>query len=93
MDMGNIRYIYKRSGTGNLTTETAHKFCEKCDPDHNRQLEPTMSRSLPSTIRPGILHLAGATPESHKLVKTLLEEDRIKHHCFYGGLHNHLSHQ
>jgi hypothetical protein len=53
-----------------------------------------MSQVLPSTIRPGLVNVAG-TPESRKLVEAFLQEDRQKHHCFWGraSLHNHLSHQ
>ncbi|KZP16280.1 hypothetical protein FIBSPDRAFT_63876, partial [Athelia psychrophila] len=53
-----------------------------------------MSRNLSSSIRPGIVHRAGTTPESHRLLETLLEDDRKTHHCFSNpiGFHNHLSH-
>ncbi|KAI0689698.1 hypothetical protein BC835DRAFT_229768 [Cytidiella melzeri] len=49
---------------------------------------------LPPTIHQGILNFPGATPESKATAERLLEQDREKHHCFWGkiGLHNHLSH-
>lgn len=57
-------------------------------------LKHTMA-TLPATLKPGILNLAGTTPESQKTVERLLQTDRETHHCFFGrvGLHNHLSHQ
>ncbi|KZP16254.1 hypothetical protein FIBSPDRAFT_1047623 [Athelia psychrophila] len=53
-----------------------------------------MVRSLSSSIRPGIVNRAGTTPESHRLLESLLEDDRKTHHCFFNkmGFHNHLSH-
>ncbi|KAI0372204.1 hypothetical protein BV20DRAFT_1050960 [Pilatotrama ljubarskyi] len=49
---------------------------------------------LPSTIRQGILNLPGPTYETKGTIERLLEEDRERHHCFWGriGFHNHLSH-
>ncbi|TBU62348.1 hypothetical protein BD310DRAFT_919205 [Dichomitus squalens] len=54
----------------------------------------TASPKLPPTIRQGILNLPGTTPEAKRVAERVLEEDRQKHHCFYGrvGFHNHLSH-
>ncbi|KAH8104504.1 hypothetical protein BXZ70DRAFT_887737 [Cristinia sonorae] len=45
------------------------------------------------SIRQGVLNLP-STPQAKALVEQLLEEDRQKHHCFWGrvGFHNHLSH-
>ncbi|EMD39980.1 hypothetical protein CERSUDRAFT_112224 [Gelatoporia subvermispora B] len=50
--------------------------------------------TLPSTISQGLLNFPGATPESKATAERLLEEDRNRHHCFWGkvGFHNHLSH-
>lgn len=50
---------------------------------------------LPPTIHEGVLNLSGSTFEAKRTVERLLEEDRQKHHCFWGkvGFHNHLSHQ
>ncbi|OBZ68792.1 hypothetical protein A0H81_11363 [Grifola frondosa] len=55
---------------------------------------PSMSSRLAPTIRQGILNLPGTTFEAKLTVERLLEEDRKRHHCFYGkvGFHNHLSH-
>ncbi|OCH91869.1 P-loop containing nucleoside triphosphate hydrolase protein [Obba rivulosa] len=54
----------------------------------------TRMSTLPSTISQGLLNFPGATPESKATAERLLEEDRDRHHCFWGkiGLHNHLSH-
>lgn len=51
--------------------------------------------TLPPTITPGVLNLAGTTPDSQQVAERLLAMDRETHHCFYGkvGFHNHLSHQ
>jgi hypothetical protein len=55
----------------------------------------TTARTLPPTLRLGVLGMPGTTPESQRAAEQLLEEDRLKHHCIYGraNLHNHLSHQ
>ncbi|KAI0632164.1 P-loop containing nucleoside triphosphate hydrolase protein [Trametes polyzona] len=49
---------------------------------------------LPPTVRPGVLNLPGPNFETQRTVERLLEEDRERHHCFWGrvGFHNHLSH-
>ncbi|KAI0349466.1 hypothetical protein OH77DRAFT_1432025 [Trametes cingulata] len=49
---------------------------------------------LPPTIRQGLLNLPGPTFETQRTIERLLEEDRERHHCFWGriGFHNHLSH-
>ncbi|CDO71498.1 hypothetical protein BN946_scf184909.g92 [Trametes cinnabarina] len=49
---------------------------------------------LPPTIGQGILKLPGSNLDTKRTVERLLEEDRQKHHCFWGrvGFHNHLSH-
>lgn len=53
----------------------------------------SMSPVLPSTIRHGVVNVAG-TLGSRKLIEALLNQDRHQHHCFYrAGFHNHLSHQ
>ncbi|GJE96190.1 questin oxidase family protein [Phanerochaete sordida] len=54
-----------------------------------------MTVKLPPTLKKqGLVNFAGATPESKATIERLLEEDRQKHHCFWGrvGFHNHLSH-
>ena len=50
---------------------------------------------LPPTINQGLLNLPGTTLEAKRTAERLLEEDRRKHHCYWGrvGFHNHLSHQ
>ncbi|EKM49645.1 uncharacterized protein PHACADRAFT_265208 [Phanerochaete carnosa HHB-10118-sp] len=52
------------------------------------------SKLAPTLTKQGLVNFAGATPESKATVERLLEEDRQKHHCFWGtvGFHNHLSH-
>ena len=50
---------------------------------------------LPPTITQGLLNLPGATFATKSTTERLLEEDRRRHHCYWGriGFHNHLSHQ
>lgn len=52
------------------------------------------SKLPPTLTKQGLVNFAGSTPESKTTVERLLEEDRQKHHCFWGrvGFHNHLSH-
>lgn len=54
-----------------------------------------MSKKLSSKLHSGVVHLAGRTPASHKLVEELVEVDRETHHALFnrGLYHNHLSHQ
>ena len=50
---------------------------------------------LPPTITQGLLNLPGTTFATKNTTERLLEEDRRRHHCYWGriGFHNHLSHQ
>ncbi|KAJ7117267.1 hypothetical protein C8R43DRAFT_902169 [Mycena crocata] len=51
--------------------------------------------SLPmNKLKPGLVNLPGATPESAALVAKLLHKDYKEHHCFFNdqGFHNHLTH-
>ena len=62
----------------------------------NRKYSFAMTSTLTVKItKKGIVNYAGATPESKATLERLLEEDRQKHHCFWGkfGFHNHLNHQ
>ncbi|KAF7985825.1 hypothetical protein HWV62_492 [Athelia sp. TMB] len=53
-----------------------------------------MSHKLSATIRHGLVNKAGITPQAHRLVEALLEDDRERHHCYFNdiGFHNHSSH-
>jgi hypothetical protein len=46
-------------------------------------------------LKPGVVNLPGATPESTALVVKLLHKDFAAHHCFFNDQHfvNHLTHQ
>ncbi|KAL1677955.1 hypothetical protein EV122DRAFT_252213 [Schizophyllum commune] len=47
-----------------------------------------------SPLRKGLVNLPGATPHAAALTQKLLQQDFVKHHCFFNeqGFHNHLPH-
>ncbi|KAL1695729.1 hypothetical protein GGG16DRAFT_121513 [Schizophyllum commune] len=47
-----------------------------------------------SPLRKGLVNLPGATPQAAALTQRLLQQDFVKHHCFFNeqGFHNHLPH-
>jgi len=55
----------------------------------------TMKATNATMLTQGLLSLPGSNAKTKKLVKELLDQDRDKHHCFWGkvGFHNHLPHQ
>jgi len=67
-----------------LMRSSSSKFAKSVTRDHNDKLEPTMSRSRHPLSDRAFCILRGRHQNLTSCQK-LLEEDRIKHHCIYGG--------